>query len=449
MDSTSQLQVISRRIEERPQHPGTEALKRYLTERGYARHTLVGYLGHAAHFLRWMQQGEIDVCRADELLVAQFLDEHLPHCTCGWPTRGDRQSARAGLAHLLVVLRTLGVVAPRPVLATPVDDELRRFDDHMERVRGLAPKTRKAALRIVRELLWQRFHDRPVVISALKPDQVRRCFARLTERCHAPTSAGAVVSALNGYFRFRAACGDAVHALLGVLSYPANWQQAALPKTLTDEEVERLLGSLNSPSPSMRRNAAIVHCAVDLGLRSGEIAALALDDIDWEAGTLSLRRTKSRREQVLPLPESTGRALAAYLKHERPKSRHREVFLRRTAPHDEVIGPDLVRKTIRQAYERAGLPYTRSHLLRHTMARRLLAGGSSLKEIADVLRHRSLNTTLVYAKLDSRNLRSVGLPWPVGRSSIKVAGDAPRSRTAKPDRRSLQSVALPWPGRAS
>ena len=416
MDSTSQLQVIPRRIEERPQHPGTEALKRYLTERGYARHTLVGYLGHAAHFLRWMQQGEIDVCRADELLVAQFLDKHLPHCTCGWPTRGDRLSACAGLAHLLVVLRTLGVVAPRPVVTTPVDDELRRFDDHMERVRGLAPKTRKAALRIVRELLWQRFHDRPVVISALKPEQVRRCFARLTERCHAPTSAGAVVSALKGYFHFRAACGDAVHALLGVLSYPANWQQAALPKTLTDEEVERLLGSLDSPSPSMRRSAAIVHCAVDLGLRSGEIAALALDDIDWEAGTLSLRRTKSRREQVLPLPESTGRALAAYLRHERPKSRHREVFLRRTAPHDEVIGPDLVRKTIRQAYERAGLPYTRSHLLRHTMARRLLAGGSSLKEIADVLRHRSLNTTLVYAKLDSRNLRSVGLPWP-GRTS--------------------------------
>jgi len=207
-----------------------------------------------------------------------------------------------------------------------------------------------------------------------------------------------------------------VHALLGVLAYPANWQQASLPKTLTDEEIGRLLATLDSPCPSMRRSAAIVRCAVDLGLRSGEIAALTLDDIDWEAGILTLHKTKSRREQVLPLPEPTGRAIAAYLEHERPKSRHREVFLRRFAPHDQIIGPDLVRKTIRQAYARAGLPYTRSHLLRHTMARRLLAGGSSLKEVADVLRHRSLNTTLVYAKLDSRNLRSVGLPWP-GRAS--------------------------------
>jgi len=106
----------------------------------------------------------------------------------------------------------------------------------MERVRGLAPKTRSAALRIVRELLWGRFHDRPVVLSALKPEQVRCCFARLTQRCHAPLSTGAVVSALHGYFRFRAACGDTVHALMGVLSHPANWQQTALPTGARERE---------------------------------------------------------------------------------------------------------------------------------------------------------------------------------------------------------------------
>jgi integrase/recombinase XerC len=348
----------------------------------------------------------------NEKAVAQFLDDHLPHCNCEWPTRGDRREAHAALGHLIVVLRTLGVVAPQSVMVTPVEEELRRFDAYMERARGLAPTTRGAVLRVVRELLWRRFKDRPVVLSALTPEYVRRCFARLTERCRSPLSMGAVVSALRGYFRFRASCGDAVHGLVGVLSYPANWDQAALPKTLTDEEVERLLASLHSPSPAMRRSTAIVRCAADLGLRSAEIATLTLDDIDWEAGTLTLRRTKSRREQVLPLPEPTGRAIAAYLQYERPKSPHREVFVRRVAPHDETIGPDLVRKTIRQAYERAGLPYTRSHLLRHTITRRLLDGGSSLKEVADVLRHRSLNTTLVYAKLDSRNLRSVAMPWP-------------------------------------
>jgi site-specific recombinase XerD len=114
----------------------------------------------------------------------------------------------------------------------------------------------------------------------------------------------------------------------------------------------------------------------------------------------------------MPLPAVTGEAIAAYLKDERPKTSNRAVFVRNVAPRDEPIGPDLVRKTIRLAFSRAGLPYTRSHLLRHTMANRLLAGGASLKEVADMLRHRSLNTTMIYAKLDSRNLVEIAMPWP-------------------------------------
>jgi integrase/recombinase XerC len=414
MDSMQKIERISNRplgerIRERP-HIG--ALERYLTERGHATRTVYGYIDCAAHFSQWAERSDLDLVRIDETVITKFLDGHLSHCDCGWPTRSDRRDAGAALGHLLLVLRTLGISGPRALKQTPVDEELRRFDEHMDHVRGLAPKTRSAMLRIVRELLWGRFRDRPVVIAAITPEHVRRFFARLCERYRAPTSAGALVSALRGYFRFREVAGDPVSGLMSVLSYPANWQHAALPKTLADEEIERLLDSLDWPSPTMRRTAAIVRCAVDLGLRSGEIAALGLDDIDWRAGTVTLRKTKSRRDQVLPLPEPSGRALAAYLKYERPKSSHRGVFVRRVAPRDAVIGADLVRKTIRQAYQRAGLPYTRSHLLRHTIARRLLAGGSSLKEVADVLRHRSLNTTLTYAKLDSRNLRSVALPWP-------------------------------------
>ena len=116
----------------------------------------------------------------------------------------------------------------------------------------------------------------------------------------------------------------------------------------------------------------------------------------------------------MPLPATTGDAIAAYLQHERPVTTLRAIFVRLIAPCDQPVGPDLVRKSIRQAYSRAGLPYTKSHLLRHTMANRLLAGGASLKEVADVLRHRSLNTTLIYAKLDSRKLVEVALPWPGG-----------------------------------
>jgi site-specific recombinase XerD len=410
------------------------ALQRYLIERGHARRTIHGYLDCAAHFCHWAERCGLELARADEKLVERFRDKHLSRCDCGWPTRSDRRDAGAALGHLLLVMRTLGVAAPGMTVTTPVTEELGRFDEHMDQVRGLAPKTRQSMLCIVRELLWRRFHDRPVVIAAISPEEVRRFLARVTERYHTPASAGSVVAALRSYFRFRAASGDPVGRLLSVLSYPANWQHASLPKTLADEEIERLITSLNWPGPSMRRSAAIVRCAVDLGLRSGEIAALGLDDIDWRAGTVTLCKTKSRREQVLPLPEATGRAIAAYLQYERPKTAHRAIFVRRMAPRDELIGADLVRKTICQAYQRAGLPYTRSHLLRHTIARRLLDGGSSLKEVADVLRHRSLNTTLIYAKLDSRSLGAVALPWPP-------------SLPAEPPP-TPPEVALPWPERA-
>ncbi len=415
MDSTNRFGRLPGVASEAEHAPYIEALRRYLIERRHAGQTVHSYANCAGHFLRWVQVERLDLVQIDEVAAVRFIDEHLTRCLCGWPTRTNRHEAHAAIGHLLVVLRTLGVIAARPVGSTPVDEELCRFDEHMDCVRGLAPSTRRAVLRIVREFLRWRFGDRPIVIPAIRPEHVRASFVRLTERRHAPESMGAVVSALRGYFRFRAVCGDTVYHLIGVLSYPANWQQASLPQTLADDEVQRLLQSLDTPSPSMRRTAAIVRCAVDLGLRSGEIAALSLDDINWRDGVVTLRKTKSRREQLLPLPEPTGRAIVAYLKYERPKSRHRGVFVRRAASQDEPLGADGVRKIIRLAYQRAGLPYTRSHLLRHTIARRLLDGGSSLKEVADVLRHRSLNTTLVYAKLDGRNLRSVALPWP-GRS---------------------------------
>ena len=392
--------------------PYVDAFKHHLTEGRYSSHTAGTYIACIAHFAHWATQRLLDIQQINEGLVEEFLDGHLPCCDCAWPVHRVRNDMRAALGHLLFVLRANAVI-PEPALGTtPVDVELRRFDDHMDHVRGLAPKTRDQYLRIIRDLLIQQFADQPVVIPTVKPDDVRQFLASQSTLYKTPGSLGLPVSALRGYFRFRASCGDPVHHLVGVVNYPANWQQASLPKALGRDEVERLLGALGDPGQSSRRDDAIVRCALDLGLRSAEVAKLGLDDIDWRAGTITLRKTKSRREDVMPLPDATGRAIADYLRFERPQTTNRAVFVRRIAPCDQPIGPDLVRKAIRQAYARAGLPYTRSHLLRHTLASRLLEGGGSLKEVADVLRHRSLNTTLIYAKLDSRNLAAVALPWP-------------------------------------
>ena len=395
-----------------PIGPYVDAFKQYLIQRRYATKTVVLYLRCITHFARWMHARRLRWRGIDEGLIAEFLDEHLSNCDCAGAISHELGNHRAALGHLLVVLRAQGAIAPPAASTTPVDEELCRYDEYMEHVRGLAPKTRSMALRIVGRMLTTRFGQSAVDIATIKPEHVRRFFAGQAKLYSKPANAGLVVASLRGYFRYRASLGDLVHRLIGAVSYPANWSLSSLPKTLTAEEVERLIGSLGQSGRSMRRADAIVRCALDLGLRSGEIARLSLDDIDWRAGTLVLRHTKGRREDVLPLPATTGEAIAAYLKQERPKTSNRAVFVRHIAPRDQPAGADLVRKTIRQAFARAGLPYTRSHLLRHTVANRLLAGGASLKEVADILRHRSLNMTLIYAKLDSRKLAEVALPWP-------------------------------------
>ena len=412
MDSAQRLLAEVDWLANSPIGPYAASFKRHLTKRRYAAHTIASYLAEITHFARWACTRRVPLARIDEVSVAIFLDDHLPSCACTGPMRHDRADHSAALGHLLLVLRAQGAIAQPPLSTAPVDEEVRRYDEHMDHVRGLAPRTRSSALRIVGRLLTERFGDNAIDISAITPEHVRRFFAEQATLYSKPAGASCVVSSLRGYFRYRASLGDLVHGLIGALAYPANWALSSLPKKLSDDEVAQLVGSLNNPCRGMRRACAIVRCALDLGLRSIEVAQLSLDDIDWHAGTVTLRHTKGRRVDILPLPAATGEAIAKYLQLERPETSNRAIFVRNVAPRDEPVGADLVRKTIRQAYARAGLPYTRSHLLRHTMANRLLARGSSLKEVADVLRHRSLNTTMIYAKLDSRSLAAVALPWP-------------------------------------
>ena len=247
---------------------------------------------------------------------------------------GRRSPAAVSYTHLDVYKRQADAIASKPLDTTAVGQELRRYDQYMEQVRGLAPKTREGALRLVDALLRKHFADGDIRFEVVTAEHVRRFFAAQAKNYKAPTSLGAVVSALRGYFRWRASLGDRTHALVGALAYPANWQLASLPKSLEPAEVEQLEAALGQSGPSMLRADAMVRCMLDLGLRSGEVARLSLDDIDWGAGTITLRRTKGRREDVMRLPEATGQAIAAYLRDERPKTRHRMVFARHMTPRE-------------------------------------------------------------------------------------------------------------------
>jgi len=384
----------------------------YLNECRYADETSEHHLAGLAHLGLWMGRNHFRIEELNEALVTQFLDDHLPNCDCPRPIFQTRTDLNAACGHFLRILRDRGVIPSPPRPVEPVYAEVDRFDDYLRDARGLASETRRNYRRIVLNFLQACFGSTEIVFTALQPDDVRHFISeQLTPRATS-AKANSLASALRAYFRYRGAGGDDVHALIGVIALPAHWNLATLPKALTNDEVNRLLNAFPPELPSCRRGYAMVRCALDLGMRAGEIAKLALADIDWQAGTVTLRGTKSRREDILPLPTPTGQAIADYLRYERPRTTNQAVFVRRLAPHDVPISAYAVHRLIRDAYRRIGLDHGRTHALRHTLARRLLEQGNSLKEVADILRHRSLDTSLIYAKLDSQKLSAVALPWP-------------------------------------
>jgi len=392
--------------------PHVAAFSGYLTRARYSARSRGNYVASLAHLARWMSQCCLPLCQLDEAAVELFLSRHLARCDCPRPVVRTLSALRAACAHLLQVLRENKVIAEPAGATGPIAEELDRYDAHLREARGLSEGTRRSGLRLVQRLLRYKFADGPVVFAQLRPEDLRQFIATQLELRGTTSNATALTSALRGYLRYHTSCGDRVQALAGVIASPAHWSLAPLPRALRPFEIKRLLSSFTAELPSPRRGYAMVRCALDLGLRSSEVAQLRLTDIDWRAGTVTLRHTKSRREDILPLLATTGRALADYLRYERPKTSNPGVFVRRLAPLDQPISPHAVRRVIRDAFARIGLTHGRSHALRHTLACRLIDQGSSLKEVADVLRHRSLNTTLIYAKLDHPRLAAVALPWP-------------------------------------
>jgi site-specific recombinase XerD len=384
--------------------PYVQPLWDRLSDQRYSRNTARQYLNCLAHFALWSRRRHFDV-RALDRYTADFIDQHLPRCNCAAPVQRSRHQVRAALRHLATVVGSTGVQLDGHHL-DPIDEQLRRFDDYLLRAKGLAGSTRLRRATIVRALLSMTSGT-----ATPSADELRQFLTQEFSRVRA-ASGGATATAVRSYLRFRAFEGDRVEHLLPVVAAPANWRLAPLPQTLAPDEIDQLLGAFPADLPSRLRCYALVRCVVDLGLRSSEVIALALDDIDWMGGTVRVSKGKSRRVDVLPLPYATGAAIADYLRSERPHTTSRMVFVRHVAPVDAPVAAGVVRSAVRAAYRRAGLPYTRVHILRHTLASRLLNTGGTLKEVADVLRHRELNTSLIYAKVDFGRLGEVAMPWP-------------------------------------
>jgi integrase/recombinase XerD len=383
----------------------------YLGSRRYAASTRRVYLVCVAHFAHWMRDKRLPLKRLDEDTVARYLAEHLPRCSCEEPVRRLVHENRAALVHLLATLRANDVIAKQRKQSGQIETELDRFDRFMQQARGLADNTREQRVAIIRRLLSSQFGSRPVMPNRLDPAGVRR-FIMDHADSWSVGSLHVIAGAVRGYLRFRTSQGDRTEAVLAAVPSIAQWRLAVLPEVPSAAEVEQLLRSFDQPFPSHRRAYAMMRCLVDLGLRSSEVVGLRLDDIDWRAGMVRLAKPKSRRTDVLPLPRETGRAISSYIVSERPQTANRAVFVRHVAPYDQPIGTGVAQRVVREAYRRCGLRYSRVHILRHSVASRLLSAGTPLKEIADVLRHRSLDTSAIYTKVDTTRLTAVALPWP-------------------------------------
>jgi site-specific recombinase XerD len=317
---------------------------------------------------------------------------------------------------ILDELRSLGVVPPEPrPIRSRIEALVEAFREYLARERQAAHLTQLSYLPYVRLFLSER-------LGAADPDPARLTpkdvidFVRRHAWDYSPGRAKHLLTSLRMFLRFLRFRGKITVDLISCLPAVPNWKQTGLPKVLKPDEVERVLESCNRSRPPGRRNYAILVLLARLGLRAGELVRLTLDDLHWETGEITVGG-KGKRWDRLPLPSDAGRALVEYLKQERPGSTSRRVFLRAKAPLVPFTTSGAISGVVRRAIGRAGVKVERTtgaYLFRHTLATRMLARGASLSEIGEILRHRSPDTTAIYAKVDLGRLRTLALPWPGG-----------------------------------
>ena len=381
-----------------------------LQARHYRGSTIRAYLRCLAHFSFWMKGQGLAPANIDRQLIEHFVRHHLPICTCPQPCRSVVGEMRATLHHLLPLLPAASTTPPT---LRPVEIELQRFGEYLRHACGLAPLTCNYRIRHVAAFLTDRFGPRVPQIALLTVADIDAFLINLAARWK-PASRKLVCTSLRSYLRFRAMLGDDTRMLIATLPPIANWPRRHPPKVLSDGEQERFLRAFDLTDPVGLRDYAIARCLLDLGLRGDEAAHLMLESIDWRQGIVTLHRTKSQHVQLLPLPVQTGKALASYLRDGRLSTDSRAVFVRHRAPFGVPLSVAAIRNAMNRAFARCGLAdrYCNTHVLRRSMATRLQKNGVSIKEIADVLRHRDLNTARVYARVDLDRLRAIALPWP-------------------------------------
>jgi integrase/recombinase XerD len=403
-------QIVLSRAPEGPLALHIGPFARSLSEQGYALGSIHQQVHLAACFSRWLKQ--------EGLVLHSITSDHAPRylryrARQVQPWQGDA----AALRHLLDFLRFEGVVPAEKMAAcplTPAERCAQGYEHYLREARGLASATIVNYVPFIRSFLDDRFGDGPVKLSHLCAGDVVRFVQLQAPRLHRKR-AKLLTSALRSFLQYALYVGKTKLDLAAAVPAVANWSMTSIPRAIGADQVRQLLASIDRRTAMGCRDYAILLLLARLGVRSGEVTFLELDDIDWNAGKLTVRG-KSGQRSDLPLPTEVGEAIAVYLRRGRPQSTSRRVFLRAKAPIRGFRGPCGVGSIVRHCLLRAGLdaPTYGAHQFRHGLATELLRQGASLGEIGGLLGHRSPKTTKIYTKVDLDALRTLAVPWPGG-----------------------------------
>lgn len=403
-----------------------------LIAQGYSFQAGGSCLRHAVHLGRWMVPHGIALASLDEAVIASFM-EHLPTCGCDDERAGSHERALARLRVFRRYLQDVGVVE-RPVPTVADDPLVTSFVTWMRQQRGVKEWTVKAYARVVRGLLVHVGNDP----SKYTVRALRAAVLALSDG-HGASKGEQVVTATRMFLRQLAVVGLCQSGLADGIPRPARWPQTTLPKHLPPGDVERLIASCDVTTRVGLRDRAVLLLLARLGLRADEVIALCLTDIDWAKATLRVIG-KGRREARLPLSQEVGDAILAYVEHARPVIADAHVVLTARAPWTSIGGNATISYIVARAIRRAGVnaPSFGSHLLRHSAATSMLRDGASLDGIAAVLRHQSIDTTVVYARVDQGLLGSVAQPWTEStpKSASSFRPPSPTNQT--------KAIAQPW-----
>lgn len=353
---------------------------------------------------RWLAEEGMDASALDERAATQFLEVV--------ETGRRRTPTVRTFAPLLSWLRHQGLVPPAsPPPMSPLDELLVRYERWLVDERGLMARTIARYVVTARRFLSLRVSP----ANALGVDGLTG--KEVTEFLLAEAAGGLGIGGVKGrvaelraLLRFLHVEGMLPNASAVAVPPVAGWRDAGLPPRLAASDVQAMLANCDRATFTGRRDFAVLTVLARLGLRASEVAGLRLEDLDWRAGEIAVRG-KGRRNERLPLPADVGEALTAYLTDGRPPAEHRNVFLTRQAPW-RPLHPNTIGRAVWLACQRAGVTPVRSHRLRHALATEMLRQGVALVDISQVLRHRDLATTAVYAKVDLASLRQVARPWP-------------------------------------